>query len=768
MTSLTERPEDQEGTAAHASPRSFVPPLVVVALSLTILLVLNPWEILRATTPAGGDMGAHVYAPAFLRDVLLPAGRILGWSEDWFAGFPAFYFYFPLPSLVIVLLDLVLPYGVAFKLAAVAGVVALPPATYFLARCLPVGRTPAALAAAGATAFAFMESYSIYGGNIASTLAGEFAYGWSFSLGLVYLGYLVRAADGEERAVPRAVVAFALTALAHVLTTIVLVGATVAVLLWKGAFRRVALVAAWAFALTGFWSVPLVARIGIGSDMAWTPLSRVEEILPLELWLLLPVAVPGAVWALRRTRRAVPLVVATLLPLVYFPLPHLLPALLPGLDGRFKLWNGRLLPYWYFGVCLFAGLGLGAFVVRVARRLPATVSAWWPRAAIAAGGVGGTWLLLATPLPRWIAGTVGAIAGVSFLLSFLWRRRLASRGVLTGIGAAVLAFGAVAGISFVGGWAKWNFEGYEAKEPWPEYLALMETIDGLEPGRVMWEYSKDQDRYGTPMALMLIPYWTGGTHPSMEGLFFESSPTTPFHFLAQTEVSARGSQPIPGLSYHPFDFDRGIEHLELFGVRYYVAYTDEAREKADAHPDLVRVADTAPFTVYELPPRSLVEVASHPVAVYDGADAFSDMSLEWFGEPARADRWIVAEGPADWPRVTSAAGVDSFSPLAGGGTVSDVVVGEERISFRTTAVGVPHLVKVSYFPNWHAEGADGPYPATPSFMVVVPTSTDVVLDFGLTWAELTGRTLTGLGLAGFAGWVGWRRRGRRGPGRAAT
>ena len=47
-------------------------------------------------------MGAHVWAPAYLRDHLLPHGRITGWTPDWYAGFPALVFYFPLPSLLIV------------------------------------------------------------------------------------------------------------------------------------------------------------------------------------------------------------------------------------------------------------------------------------------------------------------------------------------------------------------------------------------------------------------------------------------------------------------------------------------------------------------------------------------------------------------------------------------------------------------------------------------------------------------------------------------
>ena len=169
-------------------------------------MVLNPRLILEANTPSGGDMAAHVAVPAYLRDVLLPEGRILGWSMDWFAGYPVFYFYFPLPSLVIVLLDVVLPYGVAFKIATVLGLLATPPAVYYLARSLRFGRPVATVAAGAGAAFIFMESFTIYGGNVLSTLAGEFSFSWSLALSLLYLGLLIRAVlDDPKYQVPAAV-----------------------------------------------------------------------------------------------------------------------------------------------------------------------------------------------------------------------------------------------------------------------------------------------------------------------------------------------------------------------------------------------------------------------------------------------------------------------------------------------------------------------------------------------------------------------------------
>ncbi|GIU92192.1 MAG: hypothetical protein KatS3mg011_1098 [Acidimicrobiia bacterium] len=728
---------------------AWVPPLVVAVASIAILTVLNPWHLISPTTPSGGDMGAHVYPPDYLQNVLLPSGRLQGWSQDWFAGFPIYYFYFPLPSLVIVLADLVLPYGVAFKLVTVSGLVALPPAVYFLVRCLRFSRTVAAVCAAGVVPFTLMESYSIYGANVASTLAGEFAFSWSFALGFVYLGLLVRTVRGEPHLGPWAALVFALTALSHVLTVIVLVVASLFVVRRKGSSRLAIPIWVWAAAMTGVWSIPFLLRIGYSTDMAWTPLSRVEELFPVEIWLLLPIAIAGGVWAVRRTYDAVPLVVATLVPVFYYPIPVLASSLAPQIfgEGRFKLWNGRLLPYWYFGVTLFASLALGGFVVWLTRRLPRRVGVVWVRAAVVAWGVAGLAFVASRPeAPGW-ASLLVAVMALLVLGATLALGTVSARALLTGLASTVLVFGGLAGLTFVDGWARWNYTGYEGKEAWDEYRAFMETIDRLPPGRVQWEFNRELDKYGTTMSLMLIPYWTGPEHPSMEGLFFESSITVPFHFLNQAETSLSPSSPVPGLRYRTFDFDRGIQHLRLYGVRYYVAYTEEAKSRADAHPDLIRIAETGPFVVYEIADVAMVEPLAYPVAVYVGSEDFEDLALEWYDDLSLLDRPVAADGPPDWPRVTDLDQLPDRTVWSDG-QVEDVLIEDHRISFRTSAVGVPHLVKVSYFPNWKAYGADGPYRVTPSLMVVVPTAEEVELRFERTWVEWTGllASVAGFGL----------------------
>jgi hypothetical protein len=134
------------------------------------------------------------------------------------------------------------------------------------------------------------------------------------------------------------------------------------------------------------------------------------------------------------------------------------------------------------------------------------------------------------------------------------------------------------------------------------------------------------------------------------------------------------------------------------------------------------------------------------------------MALDWYDDVDNLDRWVVADGPDDWPRIESLEERPTVQLDVPADAVSDIVVENHRISFTTTAVGIPHLVKVSYFPNWSARGADGPWRATPSLMVVVPTAEQVVLEFEDTWAENGGKIATAVGVVVLLGALLWGRR----------
>jgi uncharacterized membrane protein len=146
--------------------------------------------ILDDTMPTGGDMGAHVWAPAFLRDHLLPNFQLSGWSMDWYGGLPLYRFYMVVPALAIVALDVVLPYAVAFKLIAIVGLLTFPFACWAFGRLAAFRRPIPELFAVGGLCFLLDESYSIYGGNVKSTMAGEYSFSIALTLSMIGLGLL--------------------------------------------------------------------------------------------------------------------------------------------------------------------------------------------------------------------------------------------------------------------------------------------------------------------------------------------------------------------------------------------------------------------------------------------------------------------------------------------------------------------------------------------------------------------------------------------------
>ena len=729
--------------------------VVVAASAVFVFLQFHPGLLFTNTTPAGGDTGAHVWAPAFLRDHLLPHGRITGWTHDWYAGFPALHFYFPLPSLLIVLLDVVLPYGIAFKLVTIAGLVAMPIAAWTFGRLAGFAFPAPALFAVATVPFIFDRHYTIWGGNAASTLAGEFSFSIGVSFALFFLGVLARGIR-TGRGLPLAAVLFACTALSHLLPTGFAVGGGLILLLvhlapWRNATRRFGYIAAAGLigtAIAAFWFVPFIARLPYSNDMGWErTYAYVDNLLPFlrddargpttnHLLLVFPMAalaaVVSVVQAIRgKSRFGLALALMAVASAAAF---RLVPA------G--PIWNARLLPFWYLSCYLLAALAFAQL-------------SW-----------GAAWLIRRfeksdEPGERpeaWGAARV-ALASVAFAGLFL----------------AALPLGSVpfvdppsANDSFITEWARWNYEGYEGKDAYPEHeqvIALMRRV-GAEHGcgRTMWEYEPELDRLGTPMALMLLPYWTNGCIGSMEGLYFESSPTTPYHFLAVSEVSKSPSRPQRGLPYRDLDLDEGVRHLQELGVRYYLAFSPEARAAAAEHPDLTLLDGAGPFSMT----TQGGEQAERLWDVYRVEDSPLVESVGRSPQPARDDGregWLH-HGLQTWQD-------DNLRPFATGGPVADlgekvetypeveasnVTLTDGKVSFDVDRTGVPVIVKVSYFPNWKASGADGPWRITPNFMLVIPTAKHVELTYGYTGVDIAGLVLSFVGLAAVAMLAKFRKR----------
>jgi hypothetical protein len=762
--------------------------LVITTVVMFNVVHLNPFAskdlVFDDTTPTGGDFGAHVWGPAYLRDHLLPSFRLNGWTMDWYAGMPAYRFYMVLPALAIDLVNVVLPYGVAMKLVSVLGLITLPVCCWAFGRLANFRHPIPELFAFAGMSFALDESFSIYGGNLKSTMAGEFSFSIALSLAMLGLGFL---ANGLRTGKYRvwASVFIAAACVSHGIVMIFVVGAAVIFsLVWIDRTRLVysVTVGITALLLTMWWVGPFLLDHAFMTDMkygrephggsfdSWSDM-YFPLTAPLDV-LITTLAIIGFVACIVRRQlngTALGITGVVLVAAVYFA-QHSLPVI--GL-----LWNPRLLPFLYLvryllmmvGAVELLGLAWNMIRDRPARQLP---NAWE-----GAGFAGFTALIVLVVLGwmyQLLPGDRLEVQADTGKAVYTW-------GPFTATDTNTKALGS--------GWSRYNFMGYEGRGSYyTEYHQLVQTMQALGEndthgcGRATWENSAENGNYGTTMALMLLPFWTDGCIGSMEGLFFEASGTTPYHFLTTAAMSKQSSNPVRELRYVDNDASVGVPHLQDLGVKYVMVRTADAKAEAASNPDLTLVASSYPWEIYQVQGSDLVvPLDVQPVVVNGRSGDQRERNLElgtsWF---QNKDDWAAMpadDGPDDWQRIDVEVDQDRrqlnedgektrvdivvpsepIEPVAlPEANVSNVEINEQSLSFDVDRTGVPVLVKVSYFPNWEASGAEGPYRIGANMMVVVPTSNHVELTYGRTPIDYITMLLS---LFGIVLCFVWRRQG---------
>lgn len=709
---------------------------VVLGVSIFVIWQLRPDLIFGPGVDVGGDNGGHIAAPYFMIHHLLNHGQVTGWDPWWFDGFPLYVFYFPLPALFVGALNLVFPYAVAFKIVTVLGTATLPLCAWAFGALAGFRRPAPVLMSAAMLPFLFNTSYTIDGGNITSTMAGEFSFSLSMSFGLLFLGvFAYGLRTGRLRWLAAGL--FAATVLCHVVPALAFAG--VAVLFAAAAGRASALkiivpVGIVGALLAAFWLVPFGADLQFTSSMNYQPVAGLSANLNPTgwIWMIVPAGI-GVLIAIAKAATGRHNVLPVMLGVAALGSGAAFGYLPSGL-----VYNGRWLPFWFLFVCLLAAYGLA----EVCRTIAA---------------------IMVSPVPEWAGAMVGSVVCIA---------------------GAAAAGGLVGAFPFVSpdtsqtqvqGWIDWNYTGYQAKSGWPQYEGMIAMLDKAGKhygcGRLQYEYiSETTDPFGSTEAMMALPMQTNGCMATTDGIYFESSTTTPFHFLNVSEVSQDGEAPDPisGLEYPGFDLPDGIRHLQLMGDRYFLAMSPPVEAAAAIEPDLVKIAQTPGF----IPPGGNINNVPDPHPVWNlylikDSALVTPLRYEPVVETMKASDWLhenetwyeddrpwpvplARSGPANWPRVAAGKLVPiSHGIPTPGTTVSDISQTDSSISFHVSTLGSPVLVKIPYFPNWHASGATGPYEVSPNLMAVVPTSHTVSLSYGSSPADWIGKAGSLLGVAGF-------------------
>ncbi len=629
--------------------------------------------IFLKTVTAGGDTASHYYPAYYLKNYLIKNFDIVGWSQGWYAGIPMFQFYFPLPFILMVFLSYIFSLEIAFKIVTLLAIILIPFGAYFFFRLMDFSRQISAIASVFTLPFLFMEANSMWGGNIPSTFAGEFTYAIGLALSLVYLGLMYKGINSGKHLIKNSIL-LTLIGLSHVYTLLWVV-VTSLFLLVTSDFKR--------------------------KFFYWFKVNFIAFLL-LAFWLI---------------------------PLIYY-LKYTTPYTFKWI---FTKGLKEVFPaiFWPFYALTFFGIILG-IINRDKRFFYILFS------------------IIISAIFYYFSSNIGVVdirflPFIQLLLLFIavlpfnliYKTKLKRINFIPLIIFFIVVIWTANNVTYIGHWAKWNYEGFERKSLWLQYSGVNDFLKGtVNDSRVVYEHSSEHDKAGTTRAYESLPLFSGRS--TLEGLYMQSSPSSPFIFYIQSEISKEASCPFPNWKCTSFNLENGTKHLKLFNAGHFVAISDKAKDALRNNSEYELVYENNPYEVYELKTNenSYVTIPKYEPLFFPRKN-WRERSYELFKDDSDLTV-IFDESIEEEQKIIK-------KPIKYDCKVNSLVK-EEEIYFTTNCIGIPHLIKISYFPRWKVEGAEKVYLASPSFMLVYPERENVRLYFGNTWIEYFAMALTLIGL----------------------
>jgi len=675
-----------------------------LSLIITILVIygmlfytFTPEIIFKDTTAISNwDTTSHNYIAKFFIEELFPDFRMTGWDMGWFAGMPMLTFYFPLPYILIALLSKIFVFNISFKLVTILGSFMLPAAVYYFGKSLKFKYPYPELGAIGAIAFLYMGSFVFDGGNLIGTLVGLFSYSIGFGLVFIFLGSLYKGVGKEKFDWLFILNCLLLTGivLSHLvilISTIIIVPSIFLLRIsWKSA-RYIIAVFVVGFLLSASWSLPFVLQIEWTSPLLWVGNLNMESFCPRELVPAMIFAIIGLFFAaLKKDKKIIPIV---------WTFVVFIPFIISYNVGR--IYNIRFRPFVFIFIYLLAAYGLK--------------NIYWTLVTVVS-------YLKPTKIREIISRSI-AVALIPIIVISVSIAIIADKPRAKSL-------------------AEFFYNGLEETEEWELYNDIMEYLDSLPYGRVMHDYNDDlMIKFGGNRAFELIPYWT--KQPVTDGLLTESAFSSHFHIINEDHFRLRED---PSLR----EYETSMKYLIYYNIRYIIASTPEIIEDLNNDSKVELINKIEPYYFYEIiGPHNFVEIAENIPYRYKIDDWLTEIKY-WYWYEENIDNPVVYDDGSkelEQFEVTERVIDLADNPVNTNGEVISETIEREKIEFTTTAIGVPHIIKVSYFPNWKAIGAKGPYLAAPSIMMVIPTQENVTIYYGTTFANRIGIALSVFGWA---------------------
>ena len=683
---------------------------IKVALGSLLLIFLRIELVFSDLLPTGGDMGAHIVPTKFFVTELFNNFKLSGWSHDWFAGYPVYYFYFPLPPIITSLLSFLFPFSISFKTMVLISQVLLVISIEMLMR--KNSKEFSFYGFGVGLLYLLTESFTIFGGNLASSLAGQYSFTYSIAFANFSIFYLLK--SNHRYSTEIASLLIGLSVLSHLIPFMIYLPIFAYYFLKSNAKITIKIAAFLFFLFIAMrFSISLFLNLEFTTNMTYTPYTQLSDLVKSDV---LPFAIGAIIYVILSSSRT------TLKALAGFELYLVSISIFLFFYGpESALWNGRIVPFFNLGIIILF-FNLLHFDIK---NLTKKIQGKYPLIVFI---LSINSYLMYLYYSKWGNTYSTTTISINLIILLMFLISINSEKSLIYTTLVSLTFGT---LSYLPHWLNWNFSGYESKNNWSDITTLYEGLDTLEPGRIMWEPNSDLNKYGTPMVLMTIPMFTD--HQSVEGLYFDSSITTPFHFLTVSGLAERPSNPVGGLTYINGEFDKGFRLMEELGVDYFIAYTSSIKDKANESENFNFLFSNEVFNVYSLNTKK-VELVEDSLHIFESPDFYDrlknavlrDGSEQSFFEAAYKSfkeelNHKIIENYDESLAVRSEKNTDLL--------ISDLNIQNDLITFKTNKPNQLHLIKVSYFPNWKIKNGYGPFRISPSFMAVIPKDEFVEIKF---------------------------------------
>ncbi|MBF0451307.1 MAG: hypothetical protein HQK75_11435 [Candidatus Magnetomorum sp.] len=734
-------------------------------LLLFISIFLDARLLLMDTIVTGGDTASWYQIAEHLQQTLLPNGRLSGWDMGNFCGYPNFNFYFIPPFLLAVLLSYVgIPLTIALKLVIVSGFYILPVSVYYGLRLMSYQFPAPMLGAFSMLLLLFNESYTMFGGNVLSSLAGEFCYMFAFSLLPYYTGSMIKGFSDDKRRVRNGLL-LGLIGLSHLFVFIPAVSLVLFGFFTKKRIAYVIQVCAVGFGVMAFWILPLIAwrkLYTIPVYMIWQsfiswPVTIIAAAVLLVIFLPMMVRKEQSVHPSQVGQWVSVVCMTALIAMFGYALLRTISlewiSLSPGTKTGTILWVVWTL--WLSGRVFFTHMGQDAC------RQWSNIQTEWQ---------GWGWMVsicmvmyfcahfLQVPDIRFVPPVLLVLLIICF--SNYIGHYLCVLPTIVKYSSLIFFLFSILLITILGAvnapkWYAYNFKGYEQTRGYADLKAITHYLkqtaqpDPLNAPRVGYEKCDRYGPFGGDRVFESLYLFSG--RQTLEGIHYSSSIASKFIAFLQTEFSKDIKTPTPYILSHIHPTSAAI-HMSMYNISQLILLTRTAKKAFEQSPLFVLEKDMGQFSLYRLKQKTpgYVSPVKYLPVLFTGENWLEQFYQNWFKYPEKSDVYFVPDHYVKHPedRAVFQDQSDNLTirssylhhPVNGSKTPSiKTQLDHLEISFHTSEIGVPHLIRVSYFPNWKVRGAYGVYPVTPHFMMVIPRSSTVTLTYSRgIWEKMGG------------------------------